>query len=635
MTAPNQQGVGRALLTRPLSLVALAWLVLVFAAVLLAQVLPLAAPTAQDLVNTLQTPTAAHPFGTDTLGRDILSRLLYGGRVSLANAALAAAVAILLGATTGLLAGFFRGAFDTVASAVSDLLMSIPSTVILLTIAAVVARDQTILMIVLGVLLSAGMFRAVRASTLDVRGELFISAARTSGLTELQIVRRHVFPRILPITIVQGATLLSLALVIQIGLGFLGIDVSAPQPSWGNMVADAANSIVLSIWPIIPPTIVIGVTVLAISVVGDTAQQAITGRGRRGGLGHRHAHQSRTGVAPAISPTAIPAVGDAAPLLRASDLSIAIRRPDGPLTLVDHVSFDIPAGAIVGLVGESGAGKSITARSLLGILPADASIEGDIWFDGKNIAALSERELATLRGTSIAFIGQEPMSGLSPSFRIGNQLAEILRRHRGLSRAEARITAVEMLELVGIQKPAEVARLYPHEISGGMAQRVVIAIALAGDPRLIVADEPTTALDVSVQMQILDLLRTLARTRGLSVLLVTHDWGVVADLCDSAIVMYAGQVVESAGIEEIFARHEHPYTRALRAADPHAPRDGKRLHAIPGQVPPPGSWPQGCRFAARCAFVTDACRATEIPLLALAERHPVRCIRVKELTHAG
>jgi peptide/nickel transport system permease protein len=629
MSARPQEGVGRALLTRPLSVIGLVWLVLVFAAVLLAPVLPVDPPTAQDLASTLQTPSASHLLGTDTLGRDILSRLLNGGRVSLANAAIAATVAILLGASAGLIAGFFRGVFDGIASAVADLLMSIPSTVILLTIAAVVARNQTILMIVLGVLLSAGMFRAVRTSTLDVRAELYISAARTSGLSELQIVGRHVLPRILPITIVQGAVLLSLALVIQIGLGFLGIDVTAPAPSWGNMVADAANSIVLSLWPIIPPTVVIGITVLSISAVGDTAQQAITGRGRRGGLG-RSRKVRTTGAPGTIAP-----VPTADVLLQVRDVSIAVERPEGALTLVDRVSFDIPLGGVVGLVGESGAGKSITARSLLGILPPDATVDGEILFEGRNIAALPERELAKIRGTEIAFIGQEPMSSLSPSFRIGSQLAEIVRRHRGVSRSEARRIVIDLLELVDIRNAADVARLYPHEISGGMAQRVVIAIALAGDPRLLVADEPTTALDVSVQMQILDLLRGLARSRGLSVLLVTHDWGVVADLCDSAIVMYAGQVVESAGIAEIFGAPEHPYTRALRAADPHAPREGSRLLAIPGQVPPPGTWPVGCRFAARCSFAAEACRTGEIPLLLPPGGHPARCIRIEEVSHVG
>lgn len=625
MTASIRAGVSRQLFTKPLSVAALAWLVLMGLSVMLTPMLPLDSPTSQDLANALQMPTPAHLLGTDGLGRDILSRLLNGGRVSLGNSLIAAAVAILLGAAGGLLAGYFRGVFDLIASAASDLLLSIPSTVILLALSAVVARDQTILMIILGVLLSASMFRLVRTSTLDVRGELYISAARTSGLTELQIVARHVMPRILAITIVQGAVLASLALVIQTGLGFLGIDVSPPNPSWGNMVSDAAGSLVLSLWPIIPPTLVIGLTVLAFSLVGDAAQQAITGRGRRGGLGRSGSRRRRTTSSPNI------AREGNAPLLRVSDVSVSVPRADGPLKIVDRVSFDIAAGAIVGLVGESGAGKSITARSLLGILPADAAVEGEIQFQGMDLVSLPENELATLRGTSISFVGQEPMSSLSPSFRVGSQLAEIVRHHRGVSRREARQIAIELLELVDIQSPREVARLYPHEISGGMAQRVVIAIALAGDPELIIADEPTTALDVSVQMQILELLRTLAATRGLAVLLVTHDWGVVADLCDSAIVMYAGEVVEAADVDEIFSSARHPYTRALRAADPHAPREEARLRAIPGQVPPPGEWPKGCRFAARCTFATDACRASVIALRDVAAEHPVRCIRVEEV----
>ena len=630
----DRKSLARQIIGRPLSVIAMVWITILVVLTAGAPLFASFSPTSQSLAQALQGPTMTHLLGTDQLGRDILARLLFGARVSLAGALIATVVAVALGSGVGLVAGYFRSGIELAAAGVADVLMSIPSIVILLSVSAVFARNQTILMVVLGILMSASVFRTVRASTLDVRGELYILAARTSGLGDWQIIGRHVLPRIAGLAVVQATIVASIALVTQVGLGFLGIDVVPPTPSWGNMVQDASASIGISLWQIVPPTVIVAVTVLAFSVLGDATQQALTGRGRRSGLGGSRARSRNTTGVPNSSSSLNGAKKQAdytAPLVVVTNLSVTAPSEAGQLTLVDRVSFEIRAGEVVGLVGESGAGKSVTARALLGLLPEGAGAIGSVRFDDNELVDKPEGELAKLRGTEIAFISQEPMVSLSPAFRVGHQLAEIVRTHRRTTRREAKRIALSLLEMVEIPDPQQTARKYPHEISGGMAQRVMIAIAMAGEPRLIVADEPTTALDVSVQMQVLELLRSLQRSRSLAVLVVTHDWGVVADLCERAIVMYAGQVVESADVREIIATPRHPYTSALRSADPHSQTRNSRLITIPGHVPQPDAWPVGCRFADRCRFAQDECRRGPISLTLIQPSHPVRCIRTQEI----
>ena len=635
----RRPGLVRALLRRPTSVIALIWLVAVTVLTIGAGVIAPYGASAEDLTNTLGGPSAAHLLGTDNLGRDILSRLIFGGRVTLLGVLIATVTALVLGSTIGLLAGYLRPAIDSVLSAGADILMSIPVLVILLSVAAVTSRNTTVLMLTVGILFSASVFRVFRAATLEIRQELFITAARTSGLSDLAILRRHVLPRLGSLLIIQGAIAASVTLVIQVGLGFLSIDARPPSPSWGNMVASASQTISTTIWPLIPPAVVIGLTVLAFSAISDVAQQARTGRGRPVGLGGSLklvALPSAAAVSDERDNGATQPESGAQPLLSINDLTVSVPTPDATrLTLVQGISLAVAPGEIVGLVGESGAGKSITARTILGIVAQGAEVSGSIRYKGTELLGLPEKQLAKFRGHEIAFVGQDPAVSLSPSYRIGRQITEIVRLHRGVSRNEAEAIALDLLDQVRISDPKTAARLYPHQVSGGMAQRVVIALALAGNPKMLIADEPTTALDVSVQMQILGLLKGLQKDRSLAMLIVTHDWGVVADVCDRAIVMYAGQVVEEAPVADIFERPLHPYSSALRSADPHLQTVGDKLRVIEGQVPAPGTWPAGCRFAERCSFATDRCRSTAVQLDAYGEGRLVRCIRVNELGLAG
>ncbi|MFF1697744.1 ABC transporter ATP-binding protein [Streptomyces sp. NPDC058257] len=300
-------------------------------------------------------------------------------------------------------------------------------------------------------------------------------------------------------------------------------------------------------------------------------------------------------------------------VLSVRDLSVSFRSDTRTVHAVDHLSYDVAPGEVLAVVGESGCGKSVTAMAVMGLLPPTAHIDGSIRLGGSEIAGASEKELGKVRGKDIAMIFQEPMTSLNPVLTIGRQIGEVVRRHQGLSKKEARARVVELLGLVGIPAPAQRVDEYPHQLSGGMRQRVMIAIAVACDPSVLIADEPTTALDVTVQAGILEVLRSLRERLGTAIVLITHDLGVVADTADRVLVMYAGRPVEQAPVHELFAEPRHPYTRGLLSAVLRPGGEGKRrLPEIPGLVPSLGAQPDACTFAPRCARADDRC-ATSRP----------------------
>jgi len=324
-----------------------------------------------------------------------------------------------------------------------------------------------------------------------------------------------------------------------------------------------------------------------------------------------------------------------APLLRVVDLVTSFRTDDGALRAVDEASFEVEAGTTLGIVGESGCGKSVTALSIMRLLPEPAGrVErGRVELEGRDLLALGEREMQSVRGNAVSMIFQEPMTSLNPVYTVGAQIVEAIRMHQKKSRSEARAQAIEMLKLVGIPSPESNVDAYPHQLSGGMRQRVMIAMALACKPKLLIADEPTTALDVTIQAQILELLKKLQEQLGMAVILITHDLGVIAEYAREVVVMYAGRVVERAPVKDIFERPMHPYTKGLLGSIP-VPRKGgerKRLPTIEGMVPDLRALPPGCRFADRCAMAVDACREAEPALDAVAEGHLARCIRSREV----
>ncbi|MFM1651854.1 ABC transporter ATP-binding protein [Brevibacillus sp. B_LB10_24] len=314
-----------------------------------------------------------------------------------------------------------------------------------------------------------------------------------------------------------------------------------------------------------------------------------------------------------------------APLLEIKDLTTSITSAKCKLTIVNGVSIALEAGETLGVVGESGCGKSVTSLSVMRLLDKKVDITGNVLFEGSDLLKLSEKEMQRLRGNQIAMIFQEPMTSLNPLHTIGKQIAEPLIRHQGLSKREAKERAIQLLREVGIPRPAEICLEYPHQLSGGMRQRVMIAMAMACNPKVLIADEPTTALDVTIQAQILELMKKVKREQGTAILLITHDLGVVAEMCDRVIVMYAGQIVEEADVRSLFREPKHPYTVGLMKSMPDVKSEQERLESIPGAVPLLHEMPGGCRFAPRCSQVMDICHRQAPELHAAGDGHRCRC----------
>lgn len=553
-------GALRRLPHNPLGALSVTLLAVIVIAALLAPLLAPQAPGTATLADAFSGPSSAHPLGMDSAGRDILSRILYGGRNTLAGAMIALGVALALGIPSGLFAGYYGGKFDAVAAWAVNLVMALPAMVVLLASRAILGPNVWVLMIVLGVLVAPGFFRLVRGIVADVRRELYIDAARVSGLSDNRIVARHVFIVVRGPIIIQVALVAGIAIGLQAGLEFLGVG-SGSAATWGVMLNEAFQNIqrqpTLLLWPGLALGLTSGALVLLATALRDALED-------------RTADAPRPTRRASASSSTMPIIDEdeRADLLSIRGLAVAYARPDGTTKEVVHsVDLDVRPGEIVGLVGESGSGKTQSAFSILGILPDGGHISrGSIHVGGQEVAGLAERTHRTLRGTTMAYVPQEPMSNLDPAFTIASQLAEPMRHVLGLSRKAAADRAIDLLRMVEIPNPQQVARRYPHEISGGMAQRVLIAGAMSCDPKLLIADEPTTALDVRVQAEILDLLRRLQQERDLGVLLVTHNLGVVADLCDRVAVMNSGRIVETGTTARVLETPHDPYTRTLLGA---------------------------------------------------------------------
>lgn len=618
----------RAVLRKPLGVISAAIILVLILAAVLAPWLAPYDPIAQDISIARQGPSAAHWLGTDLLGRDLLSRLMYGGGDSLLGVTQGLGAMLVLSVPIGILAAYLRGWFDRAVLSVIDIMMSIPGILITLASLAIFSNSMLAAMLTVGVLASAAFTRVFRSAVLAQRQTPFVQAAAVTGLPTRLILLRHVLPQARGTILVQASLFAAATLGIQTGLSFLSFGPPPPFPTWGGMVAEAASTIQSFPWMFVPTGGVIVLATLAFGLLGDALRDAA-------------AEQVQVRPVPASAgPTASsdaavrtplqPHAGRDGALLTVDDLSVAFGGGD-PLTVVDRVSFDVLPGEIVGIVGESGSGKTVTALATIGLLGRGGAVSGGtITFDGKQISD-DPAAMRAVRGSGIAYISQEPLIALDPSFTIGFQLVEVIRLHDRCSRQQARLRAIDLLTDMRLPDPERVFRSYPHQISGGMAQRVVIAKALAGRPRLLIADEPTTALDVTVQSEILQLLKSIRDETGMAIILVTHDWGVVSETCERTVVMYAGQVVEIAAVDELLASPRHPYTRGLLESDPQGARRGDILPTIGGIVPPPGSWPRGCRFAARCPAATADCSQTAIALVEAGDDRTSRCIRVDAL----
>lgn len=558
------------LLKHPIGLASIVFLTLLVLSAIFAPLLAPADPNQASIQDVLGDPAEGHPLGFDSSGRDVLSRLIFASRFSLAGAVLALVVAVVIGVTGGLLAGYYGKWFDAVSSWMSGLIMAMPPIVVLLAARAVLGPSMWLSMMIFGVIMSPAFFRLVYASVTAVRDELYVDAARVAGLSDVRIIGKHILTVVRAPVIIQSAMILGIAIAIQAGLDFLGLG-DRSIPTWGTMLNDGFSKIYQQPTLIFWPSIVIALTCVALTLLASTLRDVLerSGSGAKGAktVAPRGIDTEKVAaIAHADDARAEARTGEV--LLEITDLSVGYDKPGGAVTTVVHdVSLTVRRGEVHGIIGESGSGKTQTAWSILRLLPDGGRVTGGtIFFEGTDLAHASEGEMTKIRGKKIAYIPQEPMSNLDSSFTIGSQLVEPMRVRLGLSRKDATARALDLLTKVGIPNPKRTFAAYPHQVSGGMAQRVLIAGAISCEPDLLIADEPTTALDVTVQAEILELLRSLQAELHMGVVLVTHNFGVVADLCDRVSVMRDGRVIETGPVRAIFNRAEHPYTQSLLAA---------------------------------------------------------------------
>lgn len=560
----------RTFLGNPIGIVAALILLAIVVASVLAPWLSPHDPGLVVLSESLESPSRNHLLGTDTNGRDVLSRLLWGGRISLQAGTIMVITALAVGVPSGLLAGYHAKWFDGVANWISNMLMSLPQILIIIVVITSLGSSLAPTMITLGVLASPDMFRLTRSAVIGVREELYVSAARVSGLTDTRIIFRHIMTVVTGPVLVRSSFVFGMAIIVQSGLEFLGFG-DPSRPSWGGELSNAFQAFQRAPGLVLGPGLAIGITVMALVLLGAaladtlvTSTKVKRKRKKTPPVAAAEVAITKAPETPDQSAGVVPSPPEDA-LLVVKKLSVRYPGEDGAdKTVVDDVSLHVCRGEVLGLVGESGSGKSQTSFAILGLLPPEATVASEkLTLHGSSMVGLSERQMQGLRGQKMAYVPQEPMSNLDPSFTIGTQLIKPIRRKLGLSRKDAVERAVGLLERVGIPDPVRTMAAYPHQLSGGMAQRVLIAGAVSCDPELLIADEPTTALDVTVQAEVLALLRDLQKERNMGMVLVTHNLGVVADICDRVAVMRDGKIVEQQTVHGLFDDPQHEYTRML------------------------------------------------------------------------
>ncbi|ELP68694.1 ABC transporter, ATP-binding protein [Streptomyces turgidiscabies Car8] len=609
-----------------LSRVAVCFLALV---VFVAVFAPLVSPDdpldQQPLVGGTGAPSAEHWMGQDSLGRDIMSRLMYGARWSLAIGLGATALALTVGALIGAIAATSRKAVDETLMRCLDVVMAFPGIALAAVLVAVFGGGITVLICAIAFLFTPPVARVVRANVLDQYGEDYVTAERVIGARTPHIVLRHVAINCAAPVLVFCTVQVAEAIVFEASLSFIGAGVRPPDPSWGSVIADGKNMVLTGgWWATVFPGLLMLITVLSLNVLSEGVSDAWAAPAARDvevrededrleapepGTGEVLALPGLTEAAERLRARARP-VPTGLPILAVENLTIGFAARHAGVDIVDGISFEVHPGEVLGLVGESGCGKSLTALTVMGLEPKGARVTGQVRFNQRNLLTEPMRVRRRLLGHEMAMIYQDALSSLNPAMTIRSQLKQVVRRggHR---------TPEELLGLVGLD-PDRTLRSYPHELSGGQRQRVLIAMALSRDPKLIVADEPTTALDVTVQAQIIELLLRLREELDFALILVSHDLALVADVTDRVVVMYGGQIVETGVTADLVGAPSHHYTRGLLGSVLSLESAAVRMTQIKGTVPSPADFPKGCRFADRCPMATEVCRTTAPDLLGAA-----------------
>src|SRR5699024_7301243 len=604
----------------------------------------------------VQPPGPDHWFGSDANGRDIFSRILYGARYSLQIGLAATVAALIAAAVIGSIAATSGKVVSEIVMRIMDIIMSFPGIALAAVFVAVFGNSTGMLIVTIGFLYTPKLVRIVRANILAQFGEDYVSATKVMGARIPWILIKHVARNCMAPILTFATVLVADAIVLEASLSFINAGVRPPNPSWGNIMA-AGQQLLLSgrWWPTFFPGLMILLTTLALNILSEgmtdamaaprtrasvktdeqeantaesadalaadeigteatqaeTTAAAVAGQdGASAGQDAGAAGQDHAGVlgqggrqeelqrrlaelreSELARTDRLVYAGDAGPLLEVKNLSIAFPAAHGDVNIVDDVSFTVRPGETMGLVGESGCGKSITSMAIMGLLPSTARIRGQVLFDGQDVLAMNPKQRNTLRGHQMSMIYQDALSSLNPSMLIRAQLKQLTRRG-------GKRSAEELLELVGLD-PVRTLKSYPHELSGGQRQRVLIAMALTRNPRLVIADEPTAALDVTVQKQVVDLLNELREKLGFAMVFVSHDLALVAQLAHRITVMYAGQVVEQGGTSALLADPRHEYTQGMLGAVLSIEGGAQRLHQVRGTVPSPSEFVTGDRFAPR------------------------------------
>jgi oligopeptide/dipeptide ABC transporter ATP-binding protein len=606
------RGALRRLLNRPMGIIGLGMLGVALVMAIFAPFIAPYDPYASvrvTIADIYQAPSAQHLLGTDDGGKDVLSSVIYGARVSLLVGFSAALIALLIGGVIGIVAGYRGGRIGGALMRITDFFLVIPDLALQIVIVAIAGQSLTNIILVIGALGWTTTARLVRSQTLSVRERKFVLRARAIGAGDLHILRRHVLPLVLPLMLANMVLVISLAILSESTLAFIGLG-DPTVISWGQMLNFAFGRGAVSAgawWALLPPGFAIVWVVLGTTLLGTALEDVLNPRMKRHHLERDRSVAIRASVASLAAPPYRVRDRDA-PILQVRDLAVEFDSPSGPLRAVDGVSFDLRRGETIGLVGESGSGKTTAMLGLMRLLPPGGRVVGgQVLFDGDDLLGLGDAELRAVRWSRISIVFQGAMNALNPVRTVGDQVAEAIRVHEPeVGRETARRRADDLLERVGIGR----RRFddHPHAYSGGMRQRAMIALALACRPDVIVADEPTTALDVMIQAQIIDLLASLGREMGMGTILVTHDLGVVVSSCDRVLVMYGGRIAEEGPTAALFSDPQHPYARMLIASFPDLAAPDRELRGIPGTPPRLDDMPYGCSFAPRCPAAFARCR---------------------------
>jgi oligopeptide/dipeptide ABC transporter ATP-binding protein len=633
----RQAHIVRALRT-PTGLSAAALLGVVLLLAIFAPVLWSARASAIDVLHILQGPSAQHWLGTNGLGQDVFYRVLVASRLSVGLALAATAIGVACGLVLGtapLIVGRRAGRLVT---AVVNVAVAFPALLLALFFAVIFGVGARGALLAIGFALAPSFARLTRTLSASVAGLDYIAAARIAGVSRLRLLTRHVLPNIGETLIVNATIGAGDALLSFAGLSFLGLGVQAPSYDWGQLLTDGLQGIYTRPAAALAPGVAVVVAGLAFNLFGEALAA---------GLGVPSPRLGKLGLrGPAADPVAEEHQGSSGteapdPVLSVSGLRVEF---PGGVRPVRGVSFTIGRGEAVGVVGESGSGKSLTALAVARLLEPPAQVSADrlsllgqeLRETGRGMRTMTERELRRFLGLHAGLVFQDPMTSFNPVKRVGTQLAEVAAEHHGLSRRAAAERAVDRLRAVRIPRAERRARQFPHELSGGMRQRAMIGMAVMGEPALVIADEPTTALDVTVQRQVLRLLKSIQASRSAALLFISHDITVVGQVCDRVMVMYAGRIVERLPAADLAAHARHPYTRALLAAVPSMETSRELpLAVIPGRPADPANLPAGCAFAPRCPFADAKCLESDPALVADADGREVACWHTDRVTAAG